>query len=89
MTPQELATLPEPPADPALAALWWARHDAWEAAHEKAQSVDTAETAWVHAYLHRVEGDLDNAGYWYARAGKPVPDDALEEEWRRIAAALA
>lgn len=89
MTPEELAALPEPPAAPALAALWWARQGAWDAAHERAQSTDTADAAWVHAYLHRVEGDMDNAGYWYARAGKPVPSDALDEEWRRIAVALA
>jgi hypothetical protein len=46
------------------------------------------ESAWVHAYLHRVEGDLGNAGYWYRRAGKPVAKDSVETEWERITAAL-
>jgi hypothetical protein len=80
----------QPPAGlaPVLVALW---HDAkgdWTAAHEAAQTVDGPEGAWVHAYLHRKEGDAGNAAYWYRRAGQPVPSEALEAEWRRIAAAL-
>jgi hypothetical protein len=69
-------------------ALW---HDAtgnWDAAHEVAQDVETPEGAWVHAYLHRKEGDLGNAGYWYRRAGKPATTGPLDEEWEAIAAAL-
>jgi hypothetical protein len=72
----------------ALAALW---HDAkgdWDAAHRVAQEIDDADGAWVHAYLHRKEGDAGNAAYWYRRAGQPVARDPLEDEWRRIAAAL-
>jgi len=53
-----------------------------------AQAQNDETGAWVHAYLHRVEGDLANAGYWYRRAGKPVADTPLKEEWAQIAAAL-
>jgi hypothetical protein len=49
---------------------------------------DTAEAAWVHAYLHRVEGDLGNAGYWYRRASKPVATDSLDAEWERMVLSL-
>jgi len=49
---------------------------------------ESADAAWVHAYLHRVEGDLSNAGYWYRTAGKPVAKSALEAEWSAIAADL-
>src|SRR3546814_1161005 len=57
---------PTPPkgATPLLKALWHAAREEWEAAHHIAQDVDSADGAWVHAYLHRVEGDEDNAGYW-------------------------
>ena len=79
----------EPPdVAPLLTALW---HDAkgnWTRAHEIAQDVDDASGAWVHAYLHRKEGDLGNAGYWYRRARQPVASDSLEAEWERIADAL-
>lgn len=79
-----------PPAGltPALEALW---HDAkgdWDRAHGLAQSQDDAVGAWVHAYLHRVEGDESNAGYWYRRAGRPHATAPLAEEWEEIAAAL-
>lgn len=73
---------------PPLAALWWDARGDWTRAHEMAQSVETAEGAWVHAYLHRKEGDLPNAEYWYRRAGRRRPDASLAEEWAEIAAAL-
>jgi hypothetical protein len=73
---------------PALAALWWAAKGNWDAAHKIVQDEDTREAAWVHAYLHRVEGDLGNAGYWYRQAGQPVAKDSLESEWDRIVSAL-
>jgi hypothetical protein len=78
------------PADlpPPLTALWWAGKGEWDKAHAIVQDDESAQAAWVHAYLHRVEGDLGNAGYWYRRAGKPVAQDALDAEWERIAAAL-
>ena len=56
----------------------------WEAAHTLSQELDDADGAWLHAYLHRKEGDLGNAAYWYSRAGKPVAVDTLEEEWQRL-----
>jgi hypothetical protein len=73
---------------PPLAALWWAAKGHWDEAHKIVQDEDTTDAAWVHAYLHRVEGDLSNAGYWYRRAGQPVARDSLESEWQRIVAAL-
>jgi hypothetical protein len=79
------------PADglaPPLAALWWAAKGDWDAAHRIVMNEDTKDAAWVHAYLHRVEGDLSNAGYWYRRAGKPEAKDTLDAEWQQIADAL-
>jgi len=77
-----------PQLDAALAALWWAAKGGWDEAHKLVQHEATADAAWVHAYLHRVEGDLGNAGYWYRRAAKPVAAGPLETEWDGIAAAL-
>jgi hypothetical protein len=79
---------PAPDIDPPLAALWWAAKDQWNEAHKIVQDAKTADSAWVHAYLHRVEGDLGNAGYWYRQAGKPVATGSLETEWEHIASAL-
>jgi hypothetical protein len=79
---------PAPELDAPLAALWWAAKGNWDAAHKIAQDQDTPDSAWVHAYLHRVEGDLGNAGYWYRRAGKPVATGPIETEWERITSAL-
>ena len=79
----------EPPgAAPLLRALWYDARGDWNEAHRIAQDIDDKAGAWVHAYLHRKEGDLGNAGYWYQRAGQPVATDALDAEWDRIAAAL-
>ena len=71
-----------------LRALWLDARGEWEAAHTAAQDIDDANGAWIHAYLHRKEGDLSNAAYWYQRAGQPVATGSLEAEWDRIAAAL-
>jgi len=60
----------------------------WAAAHETAQEIKDAIGSWIHAYLHRKEGDLGNAGYWYHRAGKPECRTSLDAEWEAIAAAL-
>jgi hypothetical protein len=79
---------PAPGLDAPLAALWWAAKNGWDQAHKLVQDESTADAAWVHAYLHRVEGDLGNAGYWYRQAGKPVTTGSLETEWERISAAL-
>ncbi len=78
-----------PPAAPApLVALWRDRRGEWDAAHRIAQGCDGADGARVHAYLHRKEGDLSNAGYWYRRAGHPMPACTLQEEWRALARAF-
>ena len=79
---------PAPGLDAPLAALWWAAKGNWDEAHKIVQNEDTADAAWVHAYLHRVEGDLGNAGYWYRRAHKPVAAGPLETEWERIVSTL-
>jgi hypothetical protein len=79
---------PAPGLAPPLAALWWAAKGEWDQAHKIVMNEETAEAAWVHAYLHRVEGDLGNAGYWYRQAGQPAAKDSLETEWERIASAL-
>ena len=79
-----------PPADLSqpLLALWLDARGEWNAAHEVAQEIKDATGAWIHAYLHRKEGDLGNAGYWYHRAGKPECRAALPEEWAEIVSAL-
>jgi hypothetical protein len=79
-----------PPSDliPPLLALWHDGKGDWTRAHEIAQSINDWKGSWVHAYLHRKEGDLSNAGYWYSRAGKPMHNASLEEEWDSIASEL-
>ena len=79
---------PAPDLDAPLAGLWWAAKGSWDQAHKIVQDESSADAAWVHAYLHRVEGDLGNAGYWYRRAGKPVTSGSLETEWERMLSAL-
>jgi hypothetical protein len=79
---------PAPEFNAPLAALWWAAKGKWGEAHGIVQDEDDAGSAWVHAYLHRVEGDLGNAGYWYRRAGKPVATGSLETEWEEMVSAL-
>ena len=73
---------------PALIALWWAGKDAWDKAHDIVMSVDGADCAWVHAYLHRVEDDRDNARYWYRQARREPATGELASEWTAIVAAL-
>ena len=79
-----------PPADlsKALQSLWQAAKGDWHAAHVLAQAQDDAVGAWVHAYLHREEGDAANAAYWYRRANQPVSQESLEKEWAEIVQAL-
>lgn len=72
----------------ALAALWWDAKGDWNRAHESAQQDEGQDGSWVHAYLHRKEGDHGNAAYWYSRAGKPVCREALDAEWLSIVKAL-
>jgi hypothetical protein len=71
-----------------LRALWLDARGDWEAAHEVTQESGDRAGDWVHAYLHRKEGDESNAGYWYSRAGRPMASGSLETEWREIATEL-
>ncbi len=71
-----------------LAALW---HDAkgdWEKAHSLIQDLSDQNSSWIHAYLHRKEGDAFNAGYWYRKAGKNMPEISLEKEWEMLVKAM-
>lgn len=72
----------------ALQALWLDAHGNWNEAHDAAQDDSSREGAWVHAYLHRKEGDGENASYWYSRAGRPVAQGTPDEEWEAIATEL-
>ena len=77
-----------PPAglSPELTSLWLAKKGRWEEAHNIAQDIHTRDGSWIHALLHLIEGDTGNAGYWYARAGRPprgIRD--IDAEWDRIA----
>jgi len=72
----------------ALEALALDARGEWGRAHQRVAAVEDRDACWVHAYLHRKEGDLGNAGYWYRRAGREPATNSLEEEWRGIAAAL-
>ena len=78
--PQELPEL--------LLALWHAKRAEWDKAHEIVQSLETYDAAWVHAHLHRVEGDLPNARYWYSRADRSEPSYDTATEWRAITSSL-
>lgn len=89
---QSIARDDAPPRDTTLAlqALWHDARQNWEAAHNCAQDDLSREGSWVHAYLHRKEGDVGNAGYWYSRAGRtpPAKGVSLETEWAEIARVL-
>ena len=80
----------KPPAElsPLLKALWFDAQGDWEYAHELAQDVNTTGGSWIHAYLHRKEGDRSNAQYWYHRAGKKMPAVSLEQEWKELVTAF-
>jgi hypothetical protein len=90
MTVHELQALETEPVEISspLRALWCDSRGLWEAAHKMVQDDSSKEAAWVHAYLHRKEGELENARYWYHRAGQPPFDGSLTEEWRHVAAGL-
>jgi hypothetical protein len=80
----------KPPAalTPSLQALWWAAKDDWERAHQIVMAHEGRDCAWVHAYLHRREGDLPNARWWYKEAKRPVAAGSLDDEWSAIVRAL-
>src|SRR5262245_46803440 len=81
---------PQPPAglSAPLRALWHDARGDWDEAHRVAQDIDDETGAWVHAYLHRKEGDLGNAAYWYRHAKRPVASGSLDEEWNEIVGSL-
>jgi hypothetical protein len=87
---QRSTTGPTPPPGLSgpLRALWLDAAGQWDEAHEAAQAAGDADGDWVHAYLHRKEGDEMNAGYWYARAGRPAATGDLATEWAAIAREL-
>ncbi len=74
--------------DDLLTALWYDAKGNWEKAHKITQDIEGKDAAWIHAYLHRKEGDSGNASYWYSRAGKSFPNKTLDEEWEEIVKAL-
>lgn len=67
-----------------LKSLWYDGKGNWNAAHAEVDHLNDQASAWVHAYLHRKEGDIWNADYWYKRAGKTRPDISLDEEWEQL-----
>ena len=73
---------------PLVEALWWLAQGNWQRAHSIAQDIETSDGAWVHAHLHRAEGDPGNAAYWYRQAGKPVCRAPLDEEREEIVRSL-
>ena len=77
-----------PPLTPALQALWRDAKGDWDGAHKCVDERDESDSMWAHAYLHRKEGDLWNARYWYHRAGRPPQEGPLDVEWAEIATAL-
>jgi hypothetical protein len=72
----------------ALSALWWDAKNNWKQAHDAAQQDEAPAAAWVHAYLHRKEGDAANAHYWYKRADRNPATGSLEDEWLEITRSL-
>jgi hypothetical protein len=83
-------SLKDPPNDISiyLKSLWYDAKGDWNKAHEIIQNIEDKTASWIHAYLHRKEGDIGNADYWYRRAGKIRPDNSLETEWENIVKAL-
>ena len=77
-----------PPLSPPLLAMWHASRNEWDAAHRIVQAEKDADSAWVHAFLHRLEGDLGNARYWYRRSGRAEPEQPPAQERSAIIAAL-
>ena len=67
-----------------LKALWYDANGNWDKAHKLIQDINDTNASWIHAYLHRKEGDISNADYWYSKAGKNRPSDSLSVEWEQI-----
>lgn len=79
---------PPPKLELALEALWYDAKGDWSKAHQMIQSEDDGDGAWVHAYLHRKEGDTSNAHYWYQRARRPFSELTIDDEWESLVASL-
>jgi hypothetical protein len=71
-----------------LQALWYDKNEDWKAAHDLINDLEDKQACWVHAYLHRKEGDTWNADYWYNKAGKKRPAISLQQEWEQLVNAL-
>src|SRR5688500_12446994 len=69
---------------PELQSLWYDCLNNWNKAHDIAQDIPDKNGSWIHAYLHRKEGDKWNANYWYQKAGKTMPSYSLEKEWEEL-----
>ncbi|MBS1946764.1 MAG: hypothetical protein JST47_03265 [Bacteroidetes bacterium] len=86
---QSLSGPEPPPGIPVLLqSLWLDAKGKWKDAHELVNGLEGAKAYWVHAYLHRKEGDSSNASYWYRRAGRLMPSCMLQKEWEEIVKAL-
>lgn len=77
-------TSPPASVSPLLKSLWYDGKGDWDMAHEVAQEIHTTNGSWIHAYLHRKEGDVSNASYWYHMANKPVTSGSLDDEWETL-----
>lgn len=77
-------TMPPAHYSDALKALWYDKKGNWDMAHDLAQEIHTPIGAWIHGYLHRKEGDIWNADYWYQKAGRTRTNQTLEQEWQTI-----
>lgn len=77
-------TAPDAALSPQLISLWFDGRGDWHTAHEQVDHMSDRTSAWVHAYLHRKEGDIWNADYWYNKAGKTRPHFSLDEEWEQL-----
>lgn len=75
---------PEKNSSPIVKSLWYDAKGDWDKAHAEVDHLQDRDAAWVHAYLHRKEGDLWNADYWYAKAKKSRPSISLEQEWENL-----
>ena len=83
----ESLAVADPPAglSPYLLSLWYDAKGDWTKAHDIIQDEENKNGSWIHAYLHRKEGDIWNADYWYRKAGKTRPSHSLHDEWKEIA----
>ena len=79
---------PAPQFDELLSALWWQANDHWDKAHSLVQHNESGTGKWIHALLHRQEGDINNARYWYSGAGREIPSKSLQAEWEEIVTIL-